>query len=292
MKKIKFLTLSLVFALSASAEVRLWDSFALAGPGRLSPNSSAGEYEEGESLTARSNASVSGGDMVGFRSSLPWIGGGANAMITGGLSTPGLDSEGGAVAIGGGEPGMFVSIDRTFDPFPSEDDQLFFSVTMKATKADEEGVSLIALTNEGGYQRGEAILTNVGLIYYNGFAVGFVGDGRQMNLVVRYRSGNDVDQYLESVVKADVESGDVHTVVIRIDWNDPITQMGIRDPIAVWVDPDFKKPLGRPDYEGLGFLGSPEEITALHFLQSNYGDSDRDVVVFDEIRAGTDREDL
>lgn len=170
---------------------------------------------------------------------------------------------------------------------------LYLSATLSATMLDDNAVSLVGfsswLSTDAG-ARPNAILDNSGT-FYNGLAVGFKGNGvGGMDLIVRYRDGSL--NYIDTVLKSSIAANTSYTIAGKIDWNDPGTLGGSRDPFTIWVDPASSSEPVTGGTSLLGFLGDPSTLNAVYVMQKNYGSGLSDTVYVDEIRMASSYPDL
>jgi hypothetical protein len=287
----KCLSLTLVGILAASsyasATLFLSDSFVTLPAGTEDKN--AGEYRLNNGLTNDNNKDVTGGSIIGFAAANPWGGNSGNPRtVDFGLSSPSLVGSGGSVEFRGGNDTTNRYVHRAISSY-TDPGTIYFTGTLQASLLDDDAISLIGFSSIAADTRAIAMLNNSG-DFYNGLAFGFKGDGAGgMDLIVRYRDGNL--NYVDSIVLAGVSADVSYTVVGRIDWNDPLSAGGTRDPFSIWVNPQsVTEP--STDFSALGFLGDPGALGAVYLMQRSFGTGLSDAVYMDEVRVGASWNDL
>lgn len=266
-----------------SATTFLHESFVTKSSGEQ--RKTLGEYRLNNGMTADANKDVAGGDIIGFSAANVWGGNSANPRtIETGLNSSSIRSTGGSVEFRGANDTTNRFVYRTVDSYTSGP-SLFVSASLNTNVISPNAVSLVAFTDTATDFRANAILNNNGG-FYNGLGFGFVGNGTGMDLVVRYRDGNL--NYTDYVLLDNISVDTTYTIIARIDWN---AAPNDRDPFTIWVNPESAtEPSGGISL--LGYLGNPENITAVHLLQRSLGTSLLDAVLMDELRMANTYQDL
>jgi hypothetical protein len=275
----------------ASATLFLSDSFVTA-PASDPAN---GIYEVDQALSAVANRAIVGGTTTGWSDAgggFNWNSSGAGLAITtgAGLSSNSVAGSGGAVSFRGNTTTDDRMMYRQFEPYTGPT-STYFSASLSTNFIDDDAISLVAFTNSGGAARGTNILTNGGTGFYNGVAMGFVGNGiGGMDLVLRYRTAN-TSVYADEVLISGISTDTTYTVMGRIDWES--STENLREDFTVWVNPSsVAEPSASEGITLTGFLGTSTDINSVYLLQKNFGSDLTQAVIMDEIRLGSSWESL
>jgi len=291
----KSLSLSLLGILAASsyasATVFLFDSFATAA----SSDPANGIYQVNQALSAVANRAIVDGSTVGWsdeNSNFYWTTSGTGLAVTtgAGLSSNSVASSGGAVSFRGNTTTDDRMMYRRFEPYTGPT-STYFTASLNTNFIDDDATSLVAFTNSGDAARGTNILTNGGTGFYNGVAMGFVGNGiGGMDLVLRYRTAN-TSVYADEVLVSGIAADTTYTVMGRIDWES--STENLREDFTVWVNPSsVTEPSASEGITLTGFLGTSTDINSVYLLQKNFGSNLEQTVIMDEIRMGSSWESL
>jgi len=258
----------------------LSESFVAVPTGTQGP----GEYREDVSMNNPSNDDVAGGTIVGFSASNLWGTNSGNPRpVATGLNSTSVASSGGSHEFRGASGTNQRYISRDIDAYAGPG-TIYFSGSLSTNLIDDNMVSLIAFSSSGIQSRANAFLDNSG-DFYNGFAVGFHGDGSGgVDLVVRYRDSSLA--YVEGTLQSGIVANDVYTISGSIEWDVVGSPGNTRDQLSIWVNPENVSEPGAADFSQLAVAGDANTLSSLLFAQQDVGTGLTDAVYMDEIRLG------
>ncbi|MGE4489473.1 MAG: hypothetical protein AB7E95_08020 [Kiritimatiellales bacterium] len=262
-----------------------------------------GEYNAGSQFrdfTNGNNNNVTGGPIVGWSALAKWTGNsgaaaGANDKIIGPTDSSGLSFgrnrvQGGNVQARGAKnkspnnPDTVSFARRSLDSYAGNS-VYYISALMRADTA--------TIRNNLNINAMVGFSAEMGLEAFDGsgFAgaiFGFHGNGRQVDLVVRYRdiSGKSVN----SVIISKIPGGITYFVVLKLEYN----AEDDNERLTVWLNPQSPNERGTdPVLVATGsMLSSETQLTTGGFWMNNFNSGINDYVRFDELRLGTEWSDV